>query len=42
MKQMTPITLPDGFLETAASTAELAAMTASFFAGRGSPDGLLC
>jgi hypothetical protein len=42
MKQLPPITLPDGFLEITASTADFAVATGSFFAGSGSPDGLLC
>ena len=40
MKQVAPITLPGGFLETATSTADLASCEGSAFIGSGSPDGV--
>jgi hypothetical protein len=42
MKHLAPIKLPDGFLGITASTADFAVVTGSFFAGSGSPDGVLC
>ena len=40
MKQEAPITLPGGFLEIAASTADFATSEVSAIIGNGSPDGV--
>jgi hypothetical protein len=40
MKQVPPVTLPDGFLEIATSTADSATSEVSVFTGSGSPDGV--
>jgi hypothetical protein len=40
MKQVAPVTLPDGFLEIATSTTDFAICEVSVFTSSGSPDGV--